>query len=1177
MKLKRLAINRLPGVDQPFEIEAGHGGFHVVFGPNAIGKSSLCRAVEALYWQDGGPSQQTSVVGEFDIDGDAWWAEREGARVRWQRGGENSAPPILPGSHNRRCFFLRLRDLIDPSPDGTHDIASEIRRQMSGGFDLDHIASKLFTGITAQRARRDRSEFNSASEKVERAQGEHAGLLQRADQLDALREQLARADAGARRLVSVERALGLARRLDEYTQITEEMAALPHGLTKLSGKEIEQVDELQHRLDTLSGRARELEEERHAALEAKRNAQLDIPLDDAALAVQRGNADELSRVELTLETAQTERKACQNALNAALEALGGGDPSTASLDTAKHGQLFEFLRAVEQHRSRVKAIKEQLRLLEHVDRDDGSEHDTQKTKKAVDDLRAWLRAPEPESFSDRMRARRYWILFAVAAVVAGAVLAVFVDPMLSFVAAVGLGIAVPVIALRNPAASSGARESARNEFTRLGIKEPDTWDIASVEMRLRELEDEIALLDAREQRVVIRQTERQKLQSELEGLAEAESGINARRRNLADSLNLDDIPPDAELVDLARALDQFRSSLIASESAAGKVDALEAQQAELLAELTEFLEHHGEARPGNAKTAAAYLNRLATRNSQLVNALAAEKRAVAQLNVMATDRSEAFDALKRIYSEVGLEDGDLPGLRALLESLPHYLQLKSDATRLEAQIALDRDALSDAGEAALAESDIATLIALKRELSRAAEEAPNLRNEIADISSQVAATKRSSKLQELIAAREEARAKLAERREEALFAQAGKFLIDAVEEEYEQTQMPRVLERARDHFSTFTHHKYELRLSREASAPQLFAVELQSGEGRRLDELSDGTRAQLLLAARIAFAEEVEQGKVLPLFLDEALDQTDPARFEAIVRSLGQIANDQDRQIFYLTSDPSDVERIRRALAVDHHEVAAAMDLGQIRLNAVSVGGPGALDVPVRPAVPEPTGLSAMEYGVKLGVPFFQPALGHAAQHFFYVLSDDLDQLRALLVHHIERVGQWRTVATSGLAERLGSDQISAAQITARTELLEVFCELWKQGRGRPVDREALENSNALTSRYLDDVVKIGAELAWDPERLLTYLETGKDPRLKGFRKASIEGLEQYLRDEGYLVDQPILDESGLRLLALASPAANHLPNGVAGDLIHRWWTLSQRMTSTPGSGARPSDLSGSA
>ena len=137
MKLKRLTINRLPGINTPFEIVSKGAGFHVVFGPNGIGKSSICRAVEGLFWEDRGTTLRTSVNGEFELDGEAWWSEREGSRVRWQRDGEDSTPPSLPSSHHHSCFFLRLRDLSDPSPEGTRDVASEIRRQMSGGFDLD--------------------------------------------------------------------------------------------------------------------------------------------------------------------------------------------------------------------------------------------------------------------------------------------------------------------------------------------------------------------------------------------------------------------------------------------------------------------------------------------------------------------------------------------------------------------------------------------------------------------------------------------------------------------------------------------------------------------------------------------------------------------------------------------------------------------------------------------------------------------------------------------------------------------------------------------------------------------------------------------------------------------------------------------------------------------------------
>ncbi|MCY4137896.1 MAG: hypothetical protein OXF56_06480 [Rhodobacteraceae bacterium] len=180
--------------------------------------------------------------------------------------------------------------------------------------------------------------------------------------------------------------------------------------------------------------------------------------------------------------------------------------------------------------------------------------------------------------------------------------------------------------------------------------------------------------------------------------------------------------------------------------------------------------------------------------------------------------------------------------------------------------------------------------------------------------------------------------------------------------------MPRVFERARGHFSTFTHHGYELRLGRGTKSPRLFAVDLRNSESRELDELSDGTRAQLLLAARMAFAEEVEQGRTLP-FLDEALDQSDPVRFEAIARSLGQIANDQGRQIFYIASDPPDRDPIRSALKAEDCAIATEIDLGLARKGVIGVTEPLSLQVPPQPAIPEPEGTFPEEYAVMLGEP----------------------------------------------------------------------------------------------------------------------------------------------------------------------------------------------------------------
>jgi DNA repair protein SbcC/Rad50 len=1151
VKLKRLAIQRLPGINAPFAIEAAGAGVHVVVGPNGVGKSSLCRAVEGLYWADLGAAQRTTVQGEFELDGEAWWAEHEGGRVRWQRGGEDSAPPSLPASHNHRHFFLRLRDLIDPSPGGTQDIAAEIRRQMSGGFDLDRIADDLFGGIGARHGHSQRSEFNKASQDVQEAEGRQSGLQAREDKLDALKEQLEAARSTGSRRAAISRALELAERRQEYAQILEELAVLPAGLANLIGDERERIDGSQKRIDGLSDRARDFAAQRDAARDAKRDCRLSEPLSRAELDIWRERANQLGRLEMELQAARDERTQCQAELATRLAALGGGEINEVDLDLADHHQLFEFLRDAVRHKDAIDAIEERLRLLAEIEHSAADQTRLDDYRRGVDALRSWLRAPEPQSASLPSRSRTWWMLSGLAVIASGLGLAFVIDPLFAALAAFGAGLALAATLWGGRRAQSGARESARTAFARLDIGVPETWDLAAVDARLRDLESDISRMERSRDRAV----DRQALNSQLAGLSEAGVALDARRQTLADSLRLAEVPPDAELVDYARALDAFDAARVRDERAASRVESLEAKQEALLSDLTDNLERHGEAQPADSTAALAHLNSLVDRSSRLAQALSDERAAVKGLQQNSVDRGEASDAMTQVFAKAGLDNGDLRGLEALLNSLPEYQKLKPAAARVESQMDLYRRELETAGESGLAVADEPTLDGLLNELSRVADEEEGLRNEIAEIDLQVKDAKAGSTLQALMARQDEARAALQDRRDEALFAHAGQFLIDAVETEYEQTQMPRVFESARDHLSAFTHHSYELRLGKEA----MFAIEQQSGEGRQLEELSDGTRAQLLLAARIAFAEEVEQGKTLPLFLDEALDQSDPDRFNAIMRSLGQLAKDQDRQIFYLTSDPVDVERIRQALAAEGCDIAATIDLGLIRRNAASIDDAGALRIAPRPEVPLPGDMSAADYGAALGVPAFSPQAGHEPQHVFYLMPDALDQLRGFLVAGIERAGQWRTASDTVLAAKLCAGALPAEEITARGTLLEHFCALWKQGRGRPVDRDALEHSGAVSNTFIDKVAAVTDDLGGNAESLLAALDAKKDARLKGFRRSSQDSLEAYLQSEGYLDDRPLLSESELRLQAMATPAANALPNDNAADLLHRWWAWAMR------------------
>ena len=1156
MKLRRLTINLLPGIDQAFEIKTAGTGFHVIFGPNGIGKSSICRAIESVYWDDRCQARQTWVSAEFDIDGEIWLGTREGTPVQWQRGGEiSSIPPDLPPSRNYRCFFLRLRDLLDPSPDSTQDIASEIRRQISGGFDLDKIISDLFPDISIRSNRNFRNNFNTALTALQKATGVQSNLQNRVDQLQSLSEQLHKAENSERRLVSVDRALGLAERRDKHAEVLKNMDALPQSLAKLTGEEARQIEALQDQLGEFNKRIRVLEEQIKKAKDTQIDCRLTAPLEQSELSIWRANVEELNRVELELKAARTDFNTHKKELATALSAIGGGDIDEVALALPDHARLFGFLRECEAHKARTTAIRERLRLLEPISESKNSQQNPETYRDAARALRLWLRVPETETISDRIRGRLSRICIAFAMVLAGIGLGVFINPLFILITGVGLGLASSVLLPGNHQSSSSSRKDAQRSLNKIGMEGPREWDVASVESLLHDLDIKIAEIDATLNLVRERYMERNTLENELEGLIEEENALKTRRTELRDSLKFNDVLPDAELVDYARALDELRIARIKREGAAGKVDHLEKRYTELVKGLADNLERQGEPKPVDATTATTYLNGLADRNSRKKQALSDERSAARQCEEVIVDRDSIDKSIRQVYIDTELDNGDMHGLKTLLDLLPTYLELKRDRISLEGQISLDSKELTKAGEVELVECDKPTMEQLRDELSLSANNATDLRNKIAEINAEVNEARQGNNIQDLIAVREEARAKLRERLDDALSAKAGSFLINSVKEKYEQTHTPHVFERARDHFSSFTHNSYELHLSREAGAPRLFAVDLSSGQRRELDELSDGTRAQLLLASRIAFAEEIEQGNNLPLFLDEALDQSDPERFVAIVRGLGLIAGNQERQVFYLTSDPHDVERIRLALREENCDITAEIDLALIRRETASVRGPELLRVNQRPTIPVPENVSAEDYGAMLNVPEFRPVDGCPRQHFFYILSDDLNLLHKFLSNGITWAGQWKTIDNTPLSNKLVTGPISSQQVTFRLDLLDVFCELWKQGRGRPADRVTLEDSEAFSDIFLNNVAEIAQELNGDSERLLQELKNRQDPRLKRLRGSSVEAFEHYLSENGYVDDRPVLTEDELRLQALASPAANELLEGIAGDCLHRWWS----------------------
>ena len=104
----------------------------------------------------------------------------------------------------------------------------------------------------------------------------------------------------------------------------------------------------------------------------------------------------------------------------------------------------------------------------------------------------------------------------------------------------------------------------------------------------------------------------------------------------------------------------------------------------------------------------------------------------------------------------------------------------------------------------------------------------------------------------------------------------------AIQQETRDASLPIVFHRARELFGIITRGRYDLQLD-EGPPPAFTAQDTATGALLHLDQLSSGTRVQLLMAIRLAFVENVEAGPRLPVLFDETLGNSDELRAGASV------------------------------------------------------------------------------------------------------------------------------------------------------------------------------------------------------------------------------------------------------------------------------------------------------
>jgi hypothetical protein len=485
--------------------------------------------------------------------------------------------------------------------------------------------------------------------------------------------------------------------------------------------------------------------------------------------------------------------------------------------------------------------------------------------------------------------------------------------------------------------------------------------------------------------------------------------------------------------------------------------------------------------------------------------------------VAAETLAEAEAARDAFLGRLGLEEPAAEDVAALCAALPAYTAAVAHAA--SARTLADEAAARARAHARFSEDAAALSAADLAEARSAAETRAGRRDEWleekAAIQTLVGEARRANALGAAHAEHASALDALEAVYEEQADALVGHALADFVAAETRDQHLPQVFKRAREVLADITEDRFRLDFTDGAFR----AFDTSKGRSYGLDELSSGTRVQLLLAVRLAFAEQQEVGVRLPLLLDEALANSDDERAGAIVAAVLRLCR-QGRQVFYFTAQAEEVAKWRR-LAEAHPEVDCRF-IGLPDASALV-----AIDLEATPTaettrpVPDPDGHSMDAYADAVGVAPWSGWDPLDALHLWYLL-DTPAELEACLRRGYATWGQLRAAVERGKRVPLADLDHAAS----RADAVAAWQAAWRQGRGRRVDRDVLDASGAVSSAFIDDVTVLCGDCDGDAEALLACLQRGDVQR---FQTRQVERLETFLLDEGYLTPDDRLSEPELR------------------------------------------------
>lgn len=1109
---KSIEIRRMPGFERgDLALPVLSPGINVIYGPNASGKTTLGKAIHHLLRPGEGSNHHVSLRASTEVNGRQLELDCDSGRIRAIDRAHSAptdypklAPPDIGDRH-----VLALQDLIRTEHD--HDLATQIVRELSGGYDV--AAARKELGFSRHPARRGKltKELSQAEKRHQAALRRQDELIERQANLKRLQAEKAAAEEAQAEMTLLDKAVERHEAEERVAEIRNRLRVFPAGVARVAQHDIERLDHIHKAIEAARTRRRKEEVRREKAERDLSAADLpDEGLPDGFVTALRLRCrrlaslrDEIDRREEAIDQAELDLENARAHLGPDV-----GVEQTSRFDAATLQEFFSFARQVERHRADRQAAEALRQWLETPE--DGPEAaDPDRLHEGVILLHRWLGVSHVGTGSDS-RYSLHFTIAGVALIVLSIVMAIFVPECLVFTLA---GAAMIGWAFRPHSAEVlDRRAEMQHEYESLGIELPTEWSSGPVRAFVRDLQqrfDQATMVRERESRWA-------GLADRIEAMLDRDDKLDEQRSGWIARLGLDADSDDASLVLMAGNIHRYRDAERRQAEAQGAVRTAKEQYRELLGEINETLEPFGVPAARDADDAHARAESLEHRGQEHRRAAETLIDSASNLDLVGREIEDLISEQKDLFARTGLSAEEEPLLRDWARQRGRYDKVADELRLAEHNRDLLEAALADRPE--LLSLDMEELELRRQHCRTSAARLERINQEIGGIEEAIDSARHSTDMEARLAELADAADALRAQRTLDHDALVGSVLADFVME-HQQAELPGVLKRARSLFARITHGRYELHVH-QADPPEFRAFDTSRCEGLALDELSSGTRLQLLLAVRVAFVEQQEQGIKVPLVLDETLGNSDERRAREIIDALIEICRD-GRQVFYFTAQHDEVGKWRELLRRCDDVPNRLIDLAELRqFSEAERVPPIEFDRPEPSPVPRPDGLEWGEYGRRLKVPAIDPHDETGNLHIWYLI-EDLDLLHRLLEAGINRWGQLQTLASYGHVEMVRRDSRVYGQAEAAARVIETAVNLWRTGRGETVDRAALADSGAVSDKYLDRVDALAERVGRDAERMLDGLEQGE---VRGFRTDKREALAEYLASSGYLAEDEPLD-----------------------------------------------------